>query len=155
VQGKLLESDVFDVILIDNNDDSHSQTPRASPDEIEGEEDNTTDPQDFREDIMMSNNEGEHMSDGEPGEDHEGVVDFPEDDQEAQEDDHAMWDMAIDPSSIAPDVAVPDLQSHTPMKVIPVGHRSVNLVVGMLTDTSCRAKKEETLGVKFVNSKKP
>jgi hypothetical protein len=105
------------------------------------------------EDIVMSDNEGEHASDGEPGEDYEGVIDFPED---AQEDTRAMWDMAIDPSSIVPDdVAVPDLQSHAPMKVTKVGRRSVNPVVSMLTGASRRAMKGETLGVKFVNSKSP
>jgi hypothetical protein len=151
VQGKLLESDVFGTILIDNH--NNSQTLSASPDEIEGEEDNTMDPQDFMEDIVMSNNEGEHANDGELGKDYEGVIDFPED---AQEDTRAMWDMAIDPSSIVlDDMAMPDLQSHAPMKVTKVGCQLVNPVVSMLTGTSHRAMKGETLGIKFVNSKSP
>jgi hypothetical protein len=105
------------VILIDNN----SPSPRAaSPDDIEGEEDNLNDsdthPPDLMEDINMSEqgSDADHASIGEE------ILDFPGSDQEEA---HTMGDMDMEPSGDVPDLVVPDVAVST--KVTQVGVWSV------------------------------
>lgn len=83
--------------------------PRASPAEIDDEEDDATQSLALVDDIVMS----EQGSAG-PGSDGEEVLNFPEsDDNEGYE----MMDVDIDPGSIMPDLVVPDVD--VPGLVVP------------------------------------
>lgn len=110
--------------------------PRASPDEIDNEEDDATPPPTWMDDIEMSEEDGVG-----PDSNDEEILDFPQSDDDEG---YRMMGLDIDPSVrmedlVVPDVAVPDLvvvpelENYASTKVTQVSVQTADRGVSMLT----------------------